>query len=308
MTAPVARDGERLRRWAALCGLSACCATSCLDGQQADAGTDLGLRVAGGALYRGQFPGTSGGPDVQAAYLTETRFAAGYQGKTFTGVLAPDATSAAIALEGDAGYWIVVAGPPLPESPDSVSFDAPLSFSGDVAPGPHRLFVAAADAAGRFGKRAVEPFTLTARPLPQGTLVISLFWDTEADLDLHVVLPDGTEVWRERPNSWSPPRGGEPDASAYTTGGRLDFDSNARCEIDGRRNENVYFTTEPPSGKYIVRVDTFSLCDANAARFQVEATLDGRAVGSATGESLPDDTRFSHGEGAGVTVFELHVP
>ena len=288
--------------------LAAFCATACLDGQQADLGTDLGLRVGGGVMYRGALPGANGGPEVQAAYLTQTHFGAGYQNKSFTGVLAPDATSAAIQLEGDSGYWIVVAGPPPPESPDSVGFDAPLSFSGDVAPGPHRLFVAAVDARGRFGKRAVEPFTLTAEPLPKGTLVISLFWDTEADLDLHVVLPDGVEIYRERPNSWSPPRGVEPDANAYMSGGRLDFDSNAQCNIDGRRNENVYFTTTPPSGRYLVRVDTFSLCDASAARFRVEATVDGRSVASANGESLPTDTRFSHGEGAGVTVFELHVP
>jgi uncharacterized protein YfaP (DUF2135 family) len=291
-----------------LAALPALSVTSCLDGQQADPGTDLGLRVGGGVMYRGALPGKNGGPDVQAAYLTQTHFAAGYQNKSFTGVLAPNATSAAIQLEGDSGYWIVVAGPPLPESPDSVSFDAPLSFSGDVAPGPHRLFVAAVDAKGRFGKRAVEPFTLTAQPLPRGTLVISLFWDTEADLDLHVVLPDGVEIYRERPNSWSPPRGVEPDANAYMTGGRLDFDSNAQCHVDGRRNENVYFTTTPPSGRYLVRVDTFSLCGASSARFSVEATFGGRSVASAGGQSLPDDTRFSHGEGAGVTVFELHVP
>ena len=293
---------------ASLGALAVSCLTACMDGQQADLGADLGLRVEGGALYRGPLPGASGGPEVQAAYLTQTRFAAGYQGKSFTGVLAPNATSAAIELEDDGGYWIVVAGPPLPESPDSVSFDAPLSFSGDVAPGPHRLFVAAADAKGRFGKRAIEPFTLTATPLPEGTLVISLFWDTEADLDLHVVLPDGIEVYRERPNSWTPPRGVEPDAGAYTTGARLDFDSNAQCRIDGRRNENVYYTTPAPSGTYVVRVDTFSLCGASAARFDVEATFNGRSVASGNGESLPDDTRFSHGEGAGVTVFELHVP
>ncbi len=307
----MARFGRRIGRCVAVAmpgTLLTFAVTGCLSGQQADEGTELGLRVAGGVLYRGGLPGANGGPDVEAAYLTQTHFAMGYQNKSFTGVLAPDATSAAIQLEGDAGYWIVVAGAPLPESPDSVSFDAPLSFSGDVAPGPHRLFVAAVDSRGRFGKRAVEPFTLTAEPLPKGTLVISLFWDTEADLDLHVVLPDGVEIYRERPNSWSPPRGVEPDATAYMSGGRLDFDSNAQCNIDGRRNENVYFTTTPPSGRYLVRVDTFSLCDASAARFRVEATFAGRSVASVAGESLPDDTRFSHGEGAGVTAFELHVP
>ena len=83
------------------------------------------------------------------------------------------------------------------------------------------------------------------------TLLVSLRWDTEADLDLHVVIPNGT-VRSDDDRIWSKPRrppGQMVDAGAYKSGGILDFDSNANCVIDGRRQENVSWTVAPPSGR-----------------------------------------------------------
>jgi hypothetical protein len=83
------------------------------------------------------------------------------------------------------------------------------------------------------------------QPRIAGALVISLDWDTEADLDLHVQLPsDGdagvNEIWSRKPS-------GLPFGSAGASvdsgmqAGYLDFDSNSMCVIDGRREENVIF-------------------------------------------------------------------
>ncbi len=84
--------------------------------------------------------------------------------------------------------------------------------------------------------------------------------------------------------------------------GTLDFDSNAACVIDGRRQENVIFTqTPPPPGEYIVRVDAFSLCGQAAAQWRLEVNdrPTARVVNPATWEATDADTRGAHGAGAG---------
>jgi len=93
----------------------------------------------------------------------------------------------------------------------------------------------------------------------------------------------------------------------WRTGGRLDFDSNENCILDGRREENVFWPVEPPHGRYIVRVDTFSLCGQPGARFGVTVNRNGQIVAQAEGRSVETDTRGPHGAGAGLTMLELDV-
>jgi len=101
--------------------------------------------------------------------------------------------------------------------------------------------------------------------------------------------------------------------------GYLDFDSNAACVIDGRRQENVIFSlppddnsfvpVPPPSGEYIVRVDTFSLCGQAAAQWEVQVnTPSGAVVNPATWESTDSDTRGDHGPGAGRLALDFQLP
>ena len=72
--------------------------------------------------------------------------------------------------------------------------------------------------------------------------------------------------------------------------------------------ENVDYADKPPSGHYVVRVDTFSLCKTIGASWRVEAFLEGASLGAAQGSSTDFDTRFSHDRGAGVLALELDVP
>jgi hypothetical protein len=134
-------------------------------------------------------------------------------------------------------------------------------------------------------------------------LVISLTWDTEADLDLHVDLPsDGdagvNEIWSRKPSGLPLGTVGA-TVDAGLQSGYLDFDSNSQCVIDGRRAENVIFPSTPPNGLYVVRVDTFSLCAEATARWCVRAFANG-GVMEACGQSTDIDTRFPHGQGAGL--------
>ena len=102
--------------------------------------------------------------------------------------------------------------------------------------------------------------------------------------------------------------GTDADPNDWQQGGMLDFDSNAGCVIDGRRQENVVWQAAPPPGTYLVRVATASLCGAPAARWNVDVLLDGADISAAEGESIPGDTRFSKGAGSGVQALAFDVP
>ena len=169
--------------------------------------------------------------------------------------------------------------------------------------------VRAADARGVLGAPATVPLSSVAMGTPSGALVISLRWDTESDLDLHVVIPGGVEVWAHNINSYQmPPPGTVADPLAWQQGGILDFDSNAGCVIDGRRQEDVVWQAAPAAGTYVVRVDTASLCGTPAARWTVNAVLNGVSLGASEGEALPSDVRFSKGAGSGVQALVFDVP
>lgn len=278
-------------------------------GMNGDIGLDAALHVAGSQLHPGDLEAIAvTGPPVISVFNSLTTVEPGERDKPLIGTLAPSATAAAIGLRGDRGYFVVVGGPPGLDAPDQPTFAATLSFSPALPSGPQLLVVRAVDGAGNFGAPAVVPLTVTAQPTPTGTLVVSLRWDTESDLDLHVVVPGGVEVWARNINSYQAPTPGTPvDPTAWQQGGILDFDSNAGCVIDGRRQENVVWQGAPPAGTYLVRVDTASLCGTPDARWSVEVFEDGVSLGVAAGESLPTDARFSKGLGSGVEALTFDV-
>lgn len=281
---------------------------SCDDSTKPDTGVDAALRVAGGQFLRGDMPAEPSGPPVKTIALSPIVHP-GSVGRTCSGVLDPGATAVALTVEGDPGYWIVPAGIPDVTAAGFPTFATSVAFSAALRPGQRTFVARAVDGAGRFGPAFSKPLDVTAVPRPAGRFVISLTWDTQADLDLHVVDPSGVEIWKRNINSYQPPPPGaspEPPNTPHP-GGILDFDSNAQCVPDGRRAENVVYADKPPSGHYIARVDTYSLCGAAFAHWRVEGFLDGVSIGAAEGTSTEYDTRFSHDRGAGVLAIELDV-
>jgi hypothetical protein len=122
------------------------------------------------------------------------------------------------------------------------------------------LLFAAADPSGVVG-----PFvTLTAAVTPVGTgdVQVTLSWDADSDVDLHVVDPSGEEIYYGHRRSAS--------------GGELDLDSNAGCRIDGVRNENITWPIgRAPRGQYTVRVDYWSNCSAQQTNYTVRVISEG---------------------------------
>jgi hypothetical protein len=232
----------------------------------------------------------------------------GLQNKQISGRLDPGSTAVAIGFSGDIGYWILPADVPDADSPTQPTFHASLSFSPSLPQTSYDLIVRAATPPNTIGPATHVALDVEPSLPPTGALVVSLWWDTGSDLDLHVVDPYGVEIWAGNINSYDrystlP----APDAGAMSEAGILDFDSNAGCVIDGRCNENVVWSVAAPAGDYVARVDTFSLCGNSAARWTVEALFDGVSLGKAEGEALPASQRFSKGKGSGVTALSFTV-
>jgi hypothetical protein len=279
------------------------------DATDADEGRDATMQVAKAQFFRGAMPAPSGPASVRSATVPP-KVEAGSVERSIAGEISKDGTAVAIGLAGDLGYWVLPAGLPSAAATDEPTYLALLSFSPKAAPGAREIVVSAVDAEKRFGPVLIKPIAIVARALPEGELVVSLSWDNRANLDLHVVDPTGAEIFKRDVNSYQSPGPGAPREAPNTPhdGGVLDFDSNAECIPDGRRAENVVWTEAPPKGHYLVRVDTFSLCEEPASRWQVQAFLHGTRIGAAEGISTDVDTTFSHDRGAGVLALEFDVP
>lgn len=122
-----------------------------------------------------------------------------------------------------------------------------------------------------------------------GDVQVTLSWDANSDIDLHVVDPTGEEIY------WGHDRA--------ASGGVLDLDSNAGCDLDNIRNENITWPSgRAPRGTYTVRVDYWSKCSTTTTNYSVRVNQSGastRYTGSFTG------TGDSGGRGSGrlITTF-----
>jgi hypothetical protein len=279
------------------------------DHTRADEGRDALLQVDRAQFYREVMPAEQTGPHVLTATVSG-RARGGTTEQGCAGDLESTATAVAIGLVSDVGYWIVPAKVPLASAPMSPTYEIVFGLAASLRSGPHEIVLRAVDGAGHFGPPLVRSIEITPNQRPTGRLVISLSWDNQADLDLHVLLPSGIEIFKRNPTEYDrpPPSAGPPPPNAPLDGGYLDRDSNARCVFDGQRSENVIWTEAPPTGHYLVRVDTFSLCGAPSSPWRLEAVLDGVRIGGAQGTSTDNDLRFAHNRGAGVLALELDVP
>lgn len=278
----------------------------CTDGATSDLGLGSMLQVEGAQFRPGPFPRDSGGPDALQISTAQTELQVGQIREPIRGVLEPSARGAVIGIAGHEGAWILPASPPEFETPDNPSAMAIVGLAADFPPGPFTLLIGASDKDGRFGAPVSRDLLALEAPIPDGELVIGLYWSGRADLDIHVVDPFGEEAYSRDPNTAPEPRPGEPvDPNAYLKGGVLSHDGNKDCHRDGAPNEHVVWSMPPPDGGYIVRVDTRSLCGDAGAAWEVRAYRSGERIGQARGTSTPNDVLFQHGAGAGVTALEF---
>ena len=134
---------------------------------------------------------------------------------------------------------------------------------------------------------------VTYVPVLSGDIQVSVSWDAESDVDLHVVEPGTEEIYYGNP--------------ASAAGGVLDLDSNAGCSIDHVKNENItYPSITPPSGTYTVLVDYWDACGVAATNYVVTIRVKGHAVQAFQGQFT--GTGDMGGAGSGVTIGTFAFP
>jgi hypothetical protein len=97
-----------------------------------------------------------------------------------------------------------------------------------------------------------------------GDLSIQLAWSSRDDVDLHVIDPNGEEIY------W--------DHETSASGGQLDADANRGCEGTTTPLENVFWAAgTAPSGQYTVLVHLYRVCDGTPTQvpFTVRTLVDG---------------------------------
>ena len=123
-----------------------------------------------------------------------------------------------------------------------------------------------------------------------GEIQVSVSWDVESDVDLHLVEPNGEDIYYGN------------DLSA--SGGALDLDSNAGCSIDGKKNENITWPSRtPPRGTYIVRLDYWDSCGVAKTNYVVTVRVKGRTPQTFSGAFTGLGDSGGSGSGIQITTF-----
>ena len=155
-------------------------------------------------------------------------------------------------------------------------------------PAPGCLLVSVVDAGGAVGPPTCH--LVIGIPVDFSEVQVTVSWDTDADLDLHVADPTGHEVYF--------------GSDEVESGGVL-FPSSDFCEPDNIRNERIAWTEgTPPPGLYEVRLSHFDSCDAEETNYIVTVYNHGHTTtfsGTFTGPG-GDSAR---GTGRVITRFEV---
>jgi hypothetical protein len=255
-------------------------------------GLDQPLRVDGGQFRDGKLPGLAPltrdeiaegvvptTPHVTSIDITGLSIVAGEGEKTIRGRVTTDASALALrfADAGD-GYWIVPVSGPDPINNGEYTFSLLANVSAETKPGYHSLLFAAVADGGRSGTQTSSRLCVGS-PVPDNlnaceptreppSLVVSLAWDRDVDLDLQMLAPNGKLVDAKHPTTDPSSEDHDPDPEAEGVG-VLDRDSNAGCQIDSLRRENLVFAERPLPGRYRVYASLFQACGEASVRFTV---------------------------------------
>jgi hypothetical protein len=163
-----------------------------------------------------------------------------------------------------------------------------LSLAQSLPGDSFRLSYAVIDERGRQGvpsQQAVDTVEVST-----GQVQVSVSWDVTSDVDLHVIDPNGAEIFY-----------GDSESSS---GGTLDLDSNRQCAIDHVNNENVSWS-DAPVGTYTVRLDYWANCGAANTSYVVTVHAPGQSGQVFSGNLTGEGDQGEAGSGVFITTFAV---
>jgi hypothetical protein len=232
-------------------------------------GLDEPFVVQASDLKQGDLPEGVDGPKILAFASTPTVIRPGARAVPFGGNATDTAYSVGVRFaELGSGYWIRPAGSLDPIVTGERTWQMPLDANPELEPGNYKLEIVAFDEKGKPGPKSLLPVCVSSllpdnlnacNPKAAPPLVIaSLTWDADADLDLSVIAPDGTQFGRSK--------------RSLSVGGkvvaRLDADGTVGCVADGRRMENFSWADVPPQvGSWSVYANLYDACGKAAVTY-----------------------------------------
>jgi hypothetical protein len=190
-------------------------------------------------------------------------------------------TTVIVFVQGVDGYYIV-------EFPSGVLSTTLILTISQTISGSAFDCVYFVGSSGTFGPTEIQ--NVEVINVGTGEVQVSLSFNRDSDIDLHVVEPSGEEIFYGNTIS--------------DTGGMLDLDSNAACFIDGINNENITWETAP-SGSYTVRVDNWDSCGQEPINYSVTVNREGQQTLVFTGTFTGAGDNGGLGDGEFVTQFNF---
>lgn len=164
-----------------------------------------------------------------------------------------EASKIIVAHSGKEGYYEVPATNFLTKD---IVYDFIMVFDQEFTDNSLNVTVAIIDENGEVSEYYTSAITLVEAGA--GTLQVSLTFNNDKDIDLHLIEPNGTLFSTKHIGF---------NNRESENGGELDLDSNAACMIDGINNENITYGEEDyiEPGEYTVYVDMWENCDPSIA-------------------------------------------
>lgn len=179
------------------------------------------------------------------------------------------------------GTW--QATTPLPAGLTLGASDGEITGTPTGSVGDNPFWVRFVDGSGRVTSNRFSIYVRPAQGVGGGPIQATLTWDQAEDLDLHVVEPNGNEIYY-----------GNRGPSA--TGGELDHDANVGCGEPGVPvAENITWEDgEPDDGTYWVWVDVFNDCSVADLSWRLLVRVDGRVVIDRSGVGDSESLSFRY--------------
>lgn len=239
------------------------------DGTEDPSGLGEPFVVQASDFKHGDLPaGPDAGPAITSFSGTPTVVRPGARNVPLGGNSSESAYSVGVRLlEQGSGYWIRPVGSLDPIVQMERTWQMPFDASPELEPGHYNLEVVAFDEHGSPGPKSTLPVCVSSL-LPDNLnscnpkavpplAVASLTWNADADVDLSVVAPDGTQFNRSK--------------RTLTVNGKvvshLDADGTSACAADGRRMENFAWNDGVPAGSWSVYANLFDACGKAAVTY-----------------------------------------
>lgn len=237
-----------------------------------------------GVLHQGPPPSPGGGPTSSVAGFA-AMVTGGSAQQTVTGSAA--FTRVVVMMSGFDNYWELTV-------PSGTTANVILRAGTNVGDINLPVSYAVGDA-GNLGAYATQ--NVRVIQVGTGDVQVSVSWSDSSDVDLHVIDPNGAEIYYGQTTSPS--------------GGELDLDSNAACSRNSdntfKSNENVVWPTGSGiPGTYTVRLDYWSGCGmAVPTQYVVTVATAGGTPQIFTGSFTGAGDHGGAGSGTLITTFNF---